>query len=311
MEALDIFPVQASSFAGEVDLIYMGLMLMTGFFVTAIALFIFVFMIKFRRAKRLQTPPKTITKGGLEVAWFLIPLVGGLSFFAWGANLFLKMYAIPSGQSYEVLVTGKQWMWKFQHPAGQREINELHVPIGIPIKLIMVSQDVIHSFYVPAFRMKHDVLPMKYTQSWFEAIKEGSYHLFCAEYCGTAHSRMIGQVVALKPAAFEQWLSTVPSQGSPADLGHKLMQDLGCLSCHRPEATAIAPRLEGIYGKEVLLSGGSKVVADENYIRESILNPNAKVVANFKPLMPTYAGRVDEEELMAIVAYIKSLGENP
>lgn len=308
MNIFSFYPPKASTFADKVDSIYNALWGMTLFFVLVIGLSIFVFMIKYRRAKRPDPPPKTVTVKWIEITWLFIPLIGGLTFFAWGGNVFLEMYSAAPKGSYEIYVIAKQWMWKFQHPSGQREINELHVPIDRPIKLIMVSQDVIHSFYVPAFRIKHDVLPMKYTQVWFQSTMEGSYHLFCAEYCGMSHSQMVGQVVVMKQSDFEKWLSTAKAQDSPASQGEKLLQDLGCRGCHSVEQTPLAPRLEGVFGKPVKLGDGSEVLVDENYIRESILNPQAKVVANYQPVMPSYAGQISEEQLAAIVSYIKSLG---
>jgi len=208
-------------------------------------------------------------------------------------------------------VVAKQWMWKLEHEQGQREINELHVPVGRDIKLIMTSQDVIHSFYVPAFRIKQDVLPGRYTTAWFHATRPGVYHLFCAEYCGTAHSGMIGQVVVLEPAQYQAWLAGGITSGSLAANGETLFQQLGCPTCHRSDIQGRGPNLAGVFGRQVQLEDGRTVLADENYIRESILSPNAKIVSGFKPIMPTFQGLVSEDQLTALVAYIKSLSQPP
>jgi len=206
-----------------------------------------------------------------------------------------------------VYIVGKQWMWKFQHAEGQREIDELHVPLGRPVRLTMTSEDVIHSFFVPAFRVKQDVLPGRYTTTWFNATRQGTYHLFCAEYCGTQHSGMIGQVVVMEPTQYEMWLGAGAVGGSLSSAGEKLFQDLACNSCHTGDAQARGPNLQGLFGRSVALEGGGTTVADESYIRESVLDPRAKIAAGYQPIMPTYEGLVTEEQLLALVAYLKSL----
>jgi cytochrome c oxidase subunit 2 len=208
----------------------------------------------------------------------------------------------------EIYVVGKRWMWKAQHLSGQREINELHVPVGVPVKLTLTSEDVIHSFFVPAFRIKKDAVPGRYATLWFQATKPGRYHLFCAEYCGTKHSGMIGWVEVMEPAAFQSWL-TGGGSGSLAAEGQKIFQSLGCVTCHRADAQGRGPRLEGLFGRAVALAGGEEVVADADYVRESIVTPAAKVVAGYQPVMPTYQGLVSEEGLMQLIAYIQSLQE--
>jgi len=212
----------------------------------------------------------------------------------------------PPRDATEVYVVAKQWMWKLEHAEGQREINELHVPVGRDVKMIMTSQDAIHSFYVPAFRIKQDVLPGRYTVAWFRATKPGTYHLFCAEYCGTQHSGMIGSVVVMEPAQYEVWMSG-GSTGPLSASGEKVFAELGCATCHRPDGQGRGPNLQGLFGKTVQLEDGRTVTADENYIRESILDPGAKVLKGFKPVMPTFQGIVSEEQLNALVAYVKSL----
>jgi cytochrome c oxidase subunit 2 len=212
----------------------------------------------------------------------------------------------------EIYVVGKQWMWKAQHMDGAREINELHVPIGRPVKLIMGSEDVIHSFSIPDFRVKADVVPGRYNSLWFTATQPGKYHIFCTQYCGTKHSGMIGWVTAMTPADYQVWLSGNSSSGTMADAGAKLFSDLVCVTCHTDVAQpGRGPVLKGLYGKQVLLEGGQTVTFDDAYIRESILRPQAKIVAGFQPVMPTFQGLVTEEQLLQLIAYVKSLGEIP
>jgi cytochrome c oxidase subunit II len=228
--------------------------------------------------------------------------------FGWGAKVFFDLYRPPSN-AMEIFVVGKQWMWKVQHMDGQREINELHVPIGRPVKLIMGSEDVIHSFYIPAFRVKADVIPGRYNHLWFEATKPGRYHLFCAEYCGTKHSGMIGSVVAMEPEEFQAWLSAAPPSDSPVAAGQRLFQSLACNTCHTEAAQEKGPVLTNLFGRKVQLANGGSVMADEAYVRESIVNPQAKVVAGYQPNMPTFQGLVTEEQLLQLVAYVHSLSQ--
>jgi len=209
----------------------------------------------------------------------------------------------------DIYVVGKQWMWKIQHPEGKREINELHIPIGQPVQLTMASEDVIHSFYIPAFRTKKDVVPGRYTTLWFEANKLGEYHLFCAEYCGTQHSTMIGKVTVMEPDAYQNWLSGGIGGETMVQAGERQFQQLGCHTCHKEVSGGRGPSLVGVYGKPVQLDNGGTVTADEAYVRESILNPQAKIVHGFKPIMPTFQGQINEETLIQILTYIQSLGE--
>jgi cytochrome c oxidase subunit 2 len=227
--------------------------------------------------------------------------------FAWGAVVFFQSRT-PPRDSTEVYVVAKQWMWKLEHAEGQREINELHVPVGRDVKLIMTSQDVIHSFFVPAFRMKQDVLPGRYTVAWFRATKPGTYHLFCTQYCGTQHSGMIGDIVVQEPAQYEAWMSG-GSTGPLSATGEKVFSELGCVTCHRADSTGRGPSLQGVFGKPVALEDGRSVMADENYIRECILDPGSKRVKGFQPIMPTFQGIVSEEQVNALVAYVKSLAQ--
>ncbi len=304
---LPLFPERASALAWQVDGLYFLLIAVSAFFTLLIFALIFTFAVKYRRSVH---PHAVQIEGSLplELAWTLIPLGICMIFFAWGSLIYFQE-ARPPKDAMEVYVVAKQWMWKFEYEDGQRDINQLHVPVDRDVKMIMSSQDAIHSFYVPAFRIKADVLPGRYTTTWFHTTKVGTYHLFCAEYCGTEHSGMVGQVIVMEPAAYQAWLSGGSSSGTLASNGQQLFQQLGCATCHRFDTQGRGPDLIGIFGKRVLLEDGRTVVADENYIRESILNPGAKIVAGFKPIMPTFQGQVSEENLMALVAYVKSLAQ--
>jgi cytochrome c oxidase subunit 2 len=302
-----LFPEQASTMAGRVDALYLFLVLVSMFFGLLIAVLVVSFAVRFRRRSRDERPRPIHGSTLLELTWTLIPLGIAMVIFLWGADLFFAMARVPPSPM-EVYVVAKRWMWKTQHLTGQREINELHVPVGVPVKLTLASEDVIHSFFVPAFRMKKDVVPGRYATAWFQATRPGSYHLFCAEYCGTKHSGMIGTVTVLEPAAFQAWLAGGATGTSLAAAGERLFQDLACITCHRADSEGRGPKLEGVFGHPVTLAGGEQVMADEAYIRESIVNPAAKVVAGYQPVMPTYQGLVSEEGLMQLVAYIQSLG---
>jgi len=304
-----LWPARASTTAGSVDALYIFLVALSLFMSVAIFTMICIFAVRYRGRKGReaeQIEGSTI----LELTWSAIPLVIFMFIFAWGAVIYFKERTAPRGAT-QVYVVAKQWMWKLQHEEGQREINELHVPVGRDVEMIMTSQDVIHSFYVPAFRIKQDVLPGRYTTLWFHPIRSGTYHLFCAGYCGTQHSGMIGQVVVLEPAQYEAWLSGGLASGSLASTGQNIFQQLGCITCHRSDTQGRGPNLVGIFGKPVQLEDGRTAIADENYIRESILNPSAKTVSGFKPIMPVFQGLVSEEQLNALVAYIKSLSQPP
>jgi cytochrome c oxidase subunit 2 len=305
-----ILPEQASSLAGDVDSLYFYLVGLTVFFSLLIAGTILVFAIKYRRRSPDEIPGQVEGSLKLEIVWTVIPFIIAMSIFAWGASVYFQMYRVPR-DGIEITTVAKQWMWKFQHMDGKREINELHVPVGRRVKLTMTTEDVIHSFYVPAFRLKMDVVPGKYTTAWFEPTKPGRYHLFCAEYCGTSHSGMIGWIDVMEPQAYEAWLGGGPQTMSLAASGEKLFQQLACNSCHRADAQGRGPSLEGLFGSKVFLDGGGAVIADENYIRESVLDSQAKIVVGFpRPsIMPTFQGLVNEEQLLQLVAYIKSIGQ--
>ena len=303
-----LFPQQASVQAGQVDAIYFFMVAVTAFFSLLIAGLIVFFAVKYRRRHDDEVGAAIHGSLALGLMWTIIPLFIAMGMFAWGAKVFFELYRVPAG-AMEVFVVGKQWMWKVQHASGQREINELHVPVGRPVKLIMGSEDVLHSFYIPAFRVKADVIPGRNNVLWFTATKPGRYHLFCAEYCGTKHSGMIGWVYAMEPTEFQAWLGGGNPSDTPAAAGEKLFHDLACSSCHRDDAAATAPQLRGLFGHSVRLQNGTTVIADESYVRESIVNPQAKVVTGFLPIMPTFQGLVTEEQLLQLIAYVRSLGE--
>jgi cytochrome c oxidase subunit 2 len=305
-----LFPESASTISGQVDLLYFFLLAVSLFFAVLISSLVIYFAVKYRRRSETERPLPIHGDIRLELAWTLIPLALTMIMFVWGTNLFFAYAKAPS-EALEIFVVGKQWMWKLQHPEGKREINELHVPVGYPVKLTMTSEDVIHSFFIPAFRTKMDVLPGRYTSLWFEATKTGEYQLFCAEYCGTKHSGMIGKIIVMDPWEYEKWLETSIATGAGESLeesGEKLFNQLGCQTCHKMDATARGPSLSGLFGKTIQLQNGRSVTADEGYIRESIINPNAKILAGYEPIMPTYTGQMNEEQLIQILAYIKSLG---
>ncbi|MEO6028700.1 MAG: cytochrome c oxidase subunit II [Candidatus Binatia bacterium] len=328
LERLGLMPPQASTVAGQVDLLYAFLIVVSAFFSLLIAGAVIGLSIKYRRRPgEFVRTPHIHGSTALEIAWSIIPFGITMIMFFWGAHLFVTLKR-PPDNALQVNVVGRQWMWKVQHLEGRREINELHVPLGRPVKVTLTSEDVIHSFYVPAFRIKQDAVPGRYTTTWFEATKIGSYHLFCAEYCGTVHSGMIGQVVVMDPADYQAWLAGESRSGATAGAGgaasagasgamsvtatgEGLFGQLGCATCHRNEGGALGPSLAGLVGKSVALEGGTTVTADDDYLRESILTPQAKVVAGYKPVMPTFKGQVSEEQILALISYIKSLGALP
>lgn len=302
-----MLPDVASTYAGRVDNIYFFLIGMTAFFSVAIALAILVLGIRYRRNAKVNRTPYTPPMW-LELTWLIAPLPILLFLFYWSSQVFLEMQR-PPANAMEINVVARQWMWKFQQPSGRREIDELHVPMGRAIRLKMISEDVIHSFYVPAFRTKQDVLPGRFTSAWFEATKPGTYHLFCAEYCGTQHSKMIGRVVVMTPPEYEEWLSGKAGDVSPVVAGQALFEQHRCGSCHgQPTEKSRGPSLAGQFGKMIPLADGSAVPADDGYLRESIVRPGSKIVAGYQNLMPTFEGQLSEEELNDLVAYIKSLG---
>ena len=305
-------PERASTLAPKVDGLYFYLIGVTIFFSVLITATLVFFVIKYRRRSPSEVPRPVAGSLKLETLWTVIPFIIAMSMFVWGADLFFQQYRMPK-DGLEVYVVGKQWMWKVQHTTGQREINELHVPVGRKVKLIMTTEDVIHSFFIPAFRTKADVVPGRYTTLWFEPTKPGRYHLFCAEYCGTNHSGMTGWVEVMEPQEFDEWLAGASNLESPVAAGQKLFQSQGCTSCHGANGEGgKGPPLVGVYGSTVKLEGGQSVEADESYIRESVRNPQAQIVEGFRqPLMPTYyKEQLSEEHLLQIMTFIKSLAPN-
>ena len=303
-----LWPERASTVAGNVDALFIFLLIVSGLMSLLIFACILYFAARYRY--RPNVPAEQIEGSvPLELTWSVIPFCIFMVIFLWGAVVYFRERT-PPRDTAEIYTVAKQWMWKFEHTEGQREINELHVPVGRDVKMIMTSQDVIHSFFVPAFRIKQDVLPGRYTVAWFRATKPGTYHLFCAEYCGSQHSGMIGSVVVMEPAQYEAWMSGT-STGPLSATGEKIFAELGCGTCHRTDVQGRGPNLQGLFGKQVSLQDGRTVTADENYIRESILDPGAKIVNGYKPVMPTFQGLVTEEQLNALVAYVKTLSPKP
>lgn len=300
-------PPVASSIAEGVDQLYLLLTGITLFFSVLIFSIIFYFMIKYRRRSEGEVPPETHSSLFLELAWTIIPSLMCVVLFVWSSSLYIRN-ARPPAASTEIFVIGKQWMWHIQHPEGPREINELHVPVGVPVKLTMTSQDVIHDFYIPAFRVKKDVLPGRYSSLWFQPTETGTFHLFCAQYCGTNHSEMIGWVYVMTPTDYAAWLAGGEKTESMAQQGERLFSQFGCGSCHTPEAGGRAPSLVGLYGKPQKLQSGETRVVDEALIRQAILVPNTVRIGNYEPIMPTYQGQIDEEQMLQLIAYVKSLG---
>ena len=303
-------PDSASTMSWKVDAVYFYLSGVTLFFTLLISAILIFFVIRYRRRTPYEIPRPIAGSHKLETLWTVIPFLIAMTIFGWAAKVYFDQSSPPKN-AMEVYVVGKQWMWKIQHSTGQREINELHVPVGKKIRLIMTTEDVIHDFFIPAFRIKADVVPGKYTTLWFEATKTGKFDFYCAEYCGMNHSGMIGSVVVMESREFDNWLSGNTSNTTPAVAGQQLFQTLGCVSCHGATGEGgRGPALNGLFGRETALVGGQKIIADEAYIRESILNPQAKLVEGFGPIMPTFQGQLSEDQLVQLLAYVKSLQAN-
>jgi cytochrome c oxidase subunit 2 len=306
MFGIPLFPERASTIAGEVDALYFFLVGLSVVMSVLIATLVVSFAVKFHRRHADEVGAQVHGGLMLELAWTFVPFIITMVIFFWGAKVYFLM-ANPPRETLNIYVVGKQWMWKVQHTTGQREINQLHVPIGRPVKLIMTSEDVIHDFSIPAMRVKADVIPGRFVQIWFEPSRPGTYQIFCAEYCGTQHSGMIGQVVVMDAAAYQTWLSGGTGEDSLASTGEKLFADLACNTCHRPDSRGRGPVLQNVFGHPVQLADGTIVTADENYLRESILTPAARLTAGYQPVMPAFQGLVSEEQLLALIEYVKSL----
>lgn len=305
---IPFFPESASSISGEVDALYFFILANVLFFTFLVAALVVYFAIRYRRSAHPVAEP---IHGSLplEIGWTVIPLGIALVMFAWGAIVYFK-FNRPPQNAMEIYGIGKQWMWKFQHTEGAREINELHVPVNRDVRVMLTSQDVIHDLGLPEFRVKMDVVPGRYSAAWFRATKTGRYKIFCNQYCGTLHSGMVGEVIVMEPTQFQTWLAG-GGEGSMAQQGERLFQQLGCSTCHREDSLARGPSLTGLFGKPVKLADGRTIVADQTYIRESILNSQAKVVAGFQPIMPLFQGQISEEGIQQLIEYIRGLGKEP
>ncbi len=308
LHASALFPAEASGISPYVDALYVFLLLMTVVGTALVAVLLLVFSIRYRREKH---PVATQIEGStlLEATWTIIPLAIFLVTFVWGALLYFRIYNPPTN-ALNIYVVGKQWMWKAEHPGGQHEINALHVPMGQPVQLTMISQDVFHSFSIPDFRIKREVIPGRYSTVWFEATQTGTFHLFCTQYCGTQHSGMVGTVTVLSPDDYKKWLQQSTSGMSLAQNGERLFASMGCNSCHSGNAAARGPNLAGVYGAKLTLTDGSQLLVNDAYLRDAILNPSQHVTAGFAPIMPTYQGQISEDGLIDLVEYIKNMQSN-
>jgi cytochrome c oxidase subunit 2 len=308
LHASALFPAEASTIAPYADALYFFLVGMTLTGVLLVAVLVFGFSIRYRKSRN---PVATQIEGStlLEATWTIIPLAIFLVAFVWGALLYFRIYNPPTN-AMNIYIVGKQWMWKAEHPGGQHEINALHVPIGRPVQLTMISMDVFHSFSVPAFRVKREVLPGRYSTVWFQATTPGVYHLFCTQYCGTKHSGMIGEVTAMTPEDYKKWTEESTSGASLAQNGERLFASMGCNSCHNGSAAARGPSLAGVYGSKLQLADGSQVLVNDAYLRDAILNPSQHVTAGYNPIMPTYQGQISEDGLIDLVEFIKNQDSN-
>jgi cytochrome c oxidase subunit II len=308
---LPLYPEQASNFAPHVDALMVFITLVCVFFAAGVTISIVFFFFKFHRKAPNAVGIPVHGDLRLEAAWMIIPLILAMVMFSWGAVIYVDYRHAPQ-YTLDIYVIGKQWMWKTQQPNGMREINELHVPVGRNVRLILASEDVIHDFYIPAFRVKMDVVPGHYNTMWFRPTRPGRYHFFCSQYCGTNHAIMGGWVTVMEPSAYAAWLAgSTGGETNPVVAGEKLFAEKACISCHVANGTGRAPSLNGLFGAQVLLADGSKVIANDDYIRESILQPRAKIVAGYQPLMPTFQGQLTEEQILALTAYIRSIGTQP
>ena len=308
MDRFHLFPPQASTSAHEVDTLFFALTLISLFFIAVIFLPILFFCVKYRRGSSADRSNPSSGSNLVELGWTTLPTLMGLAIFSWGAVDYFRIERRPAN-AIEVDVVGKQWMWKVQHAEGKREINELHVPVDSTIALTLISQDVIHSFFVPAFRVKQDVVPGKYTSQWFKPTRTGEYHIFCSQYCGTQHAQMIGRVVVMQPRAYENWLKTGEQTESILRAGERLFHDRGCSGCHALNSQFHAPLLQGLYRKPVPLADGTMVTADDQYLRDSILQPAKQITAGYDNIMPSFSGHLTEEEIMQLIAYVKAIGK--
>ena len=306
---LPLYPEQASNFAPQVDNLVLFMVAVCAFFAVVICCAVIYFFFKYQRKREDEIGASIHGDMRLEIAWIVLPFFLLMAMFGWGAVIYVDFRHTPS-DTLDIYVIGKQWMWKLQQPDGRKEINELHVPVNRNVRLILASEDVIHDFSVPSFRVKMDVVPGHYNAMWFRPTRTGKYHFFCSQYCGTNHAVMGGWVTVMGQDEYAKWLSGTAASGDPVAVGEKLFNDLACSTCHLPDGKGRGPSYNGVYGSQVKLADGSTAVADDNYIRESILQPNAKIVAGYQPVMPSFQGLVTEDQILAITAYIKSLKDN-
>jgi cytochrome c oxidase subunit 2 len=306
--SLPFFPTAASTTAAQVDLLYFFLLGLSALVLAIVFLPMLYCLFKYRRGKKANRKPLQASTMKIELTWTLIPTFIAMGLFAWGADVYFYQ-EVPPANTLDVNVIGKQWMWKIQHQEGNREINELHIPVGRAVKLTLASEDVIHSFFIPAFRIKQDVVPGRFTTEWFKATRAGAYRFYCSEYCGADHAKMRGMVYVMQPSEYTDWLSHGAPQNTLAQSGAVLFRELGCSGCHVNSSAVHAPPLEGLYGKLVPLSDGTFARVDDKYIRDHILLPASQVPAGYQPVMPTFQGRISEEQLLELIAYIKSLGD--
>jgi cytochrome c oxidase subunit 2 len=302
---IPLFPEQASTLAPRVDNLYFFIVAVTAFFGIVTSVIVIWFAMKYRTNDPLKIGARITGSIPLELAWSIIPFAISIVIFVWAADVFFDIYR-PPDQTLEIYATGKRWMWRFQHLDGKSEINELHVPVGRAVKVTFTSEDVLHSLYFPAFRTKADAIPGRYSSVWFNATDVGEYHIFCAEYCGTKHSGMIGRVVVMEPALYQAWLSGDTGEGTLASRGERLFTDLACVTCHLDDGSGRGPSLVNRFGAQQTLQTGEVITVDDSYVRESILTPQQKIVAGYQPLMPTFQGMVNEESVMALIEYVKT-----
>ena len=309
LSELPLFPEQASTLAPEIDNLYFGVLAITSFFALVVVIFVVYFAVRYRDYTGDKVGAPVTGSLPLELGWSLIPFFISMGMFVWASIVFFHIIRAPD-QTLEIYSTGKQWMWRFQHIDGQREINQLHVPVGRPVKVIFTSEDVLHDLFIPAFRVKADAIPGRYSAIWFTATKTGEYHLFCAEYCGTQHSGMIGTVFVMEPDDYQAWLGgggATAGGGTMIQRGEQLFTQLACVTCHLSDGSGRGPSLVGVFGSTVTLDNGTTLTADESYLRESILSSQAKTVAGYPQLMPTFQGLVNEDGIASLIEYIKSL----
>jgi len=306
---IPLFPTAASTTAQAVDDIYFVLLAFSAFILAIVFLPMIYFLFKFRHGNRAYREPLRVSTNRIEVTWTVIPTIIAMGFFGWGADVYFYQ-EVPPANALQINVVGKQWMWKIQHQEGNREINEMHLPVDQAVKLTLASEDVIHSLFIPAFRVKQDVVPGRFLTEWFKPTRTGKYRFYCSEYCGAGHAEMQGMIYVMTPAAYENWLDQGAPRDTLAQSGEKLFRDLGCSGCHVNSATVHAPPLDGLYGRLEPLSDGTFARVDDEYIRDHILFPSVQVPAGYAPVMPSFQGRVNEEEIFELVAYIKSLGKD-